>query len=114
MADGHTRHPIDTLNLPTRAHNALVRAGITTPQELAVRSDLQLLALRGFGPTSLAQVRERLAAWEREQQPDRAATEEKPPVGGELEHDALALLPGQRVFHATWLPGSPGHLFLEG
>jgi len=30
MADLYARHPIDALNLPARARNALVRAGITT------------------------------------------------------------------------------------
>ena len=104
--------PLDVLNLPTRAHNALLRAGITTVENLAARSDTELLLLRGFGPTSLAQVRERLATWERERPPDALAPEVAPVA--EHEHETIALLPGRQVLHATWLPGSPGHLFLWG
>ncbi|HDQ72186.1 MAG TPA: hypothetical protein ENN19_08825, partial [Chloroflexi bacterium] len=47
------KHPIDTLDLPTRARNALVQAGIMTLEKLATCEDGELLALRGFGPTSL-------------------------------------------------------------
>jgi SNF2 family DNA or RNA helicase len=118
MAERHAPYPIDALELPTRARNALVRAGITTPEELVGRSDLELLALREFGPTSLAQVRERLAAWEREHRPDEVVSEEEPGAGdesgGESGDDNLVLLPGRRVLHATWLTGSPGHLFIWG
>ena len=116
MADLLVAYPIDTLNLPTRARNALVRAGITMPEKLAAHSDAELLALRGFGLTSLAQVRERLAAWERERQPGEAVPGEGFAAGDEYEHDTIALLPGRRVLHATWLPGSgsPGCLFLWG
>jgi len=118
MAGLHTRHPIDALNLPPRARNALVRAGITTLEDLVARSDVELLALRGLGSTSLAQVRERLATWEREQQPDEAVPKEELSAGDEsgdeYGRELLALLPGRRVLHATWLPGPPGHLFLWG
>ncbi len=123
MAYWHT-YPIDVLNLPTRVRNTLVRAGITTLEDLLAHSDIELLALRGFGPTSLAQVRERLAAWEREHQPEpeKAAPTEppgaildaEPSAGYEVEQDTIALLPGRQVLHATWMPGSPGHLFLWG
>ena len=115
VTDPRATYPIDTLGLSTRARNALVRAGITTVEALAARSDAELLVLRGFGPTSLAQVRERLAAWEREHRPatgmpaEEARAEESREGG-----DALASLPGRRVLHATWLPGSPGRLFLWG
>jgi len=120
MAD--LQYPIDGLNLPTRTRNVLVRAGITTPEELTARSDVELLLLRGFGPTSLAQVREQLAAWERERQPDELVPGKEPgeepgagdESGDEYGRDDLALLPGRQVLHATWLPGSPGHLFLWG
>ncbi|MBL7062715.1 MAG: ATP-dependent helicase [Anaerolineae bacterium] len=115
MSDISARCPIDALNLPARARNALVQAGITTPEDVATRSDVELLALRGFGPTSLAQVRERLAAWGRERQPDQAAAPEAvPAAGGGQEHDDFPLLPGRRVLHATWLAGPPGRLFLWG
>ena len=106
-------YPIDALDLPTRARNALVRAGLTTPSDLVERSDEELLALHGFGPGSLEQVRERLSAWERERQPEQTEPEE--PVAEEKPgRDAFPLLPGRRVLHAAWLPDSPGRLFLWG
>jgi len=114
MSDLYAQYPIDALNLPTRARNALVRAGITTVEELAARSDEELLALRGFGPAGLAQVRERLAAWEREHQPDEASPKAEPAAGDAPGHDPIALMPGRQVLHATWLPGTPGCLFLWG
>jgi len=118
MANLYAQHPIDALNLPTRARNALVRAGITTLENLVARSDLELLALRGFGSTSLAHVRERLAARERERQPDEAVPGEEsgagPDDGDEHRRELLTPLPGRQVLHATWIPGSPGHLFLWG
>ena len=95
MADLYARHPIDALNLPTRTRNALVRAGITTPDDLAARGDAELLALRGFGATSLAQVRERLAARAGEQTaaPQAEPVPAAPPANGDL--------PGRQVLHAT-------------
>jgi len=102
------------LNLPPRAWNALMRAGITTVEELAACSDAELLGLRGFGLTSLAEVRERLAAWKQERQPDEERSREEPAAGDEGGADALVLLPGRRVLHATWLPGPPGRLFVWG
>ena len=118
MTDGIARYSIDALNLPARARNALVRAGITTLENLATRSDAELLLVRGFGPTSLAQVRGQLAAWEREHLPAEALPAEEPsaePEGGEeYEQEPLTILPGRQVLHATWLPGSPGHLLLWG
>ena len=118
MANRHTRYPIDELNLPTRARNALVRAGLTTPGELAARSDADLLAVRGFGATGLAQVREALAAWEREHGLEEIAPVEVPEAAEALEdeqaHEPLTLLPGRQVVHATWIPGSPALLFVWG
>ncbi|MCK4315307.1 MAG: hypothetical protein KAX24_06000, partial [Anaerolineae bacterium] len=106
MADLNASHPIDALNLPARARNALARAGITTLEELTALSDAELLALRGFGATSLAQVRERLAARAGEQTaaPQAEPVPAAPPANGDL--------PGRQVLHATWLLGPPGHLFL--
>ena len=118
MAGKHQRYSIDALGLPTRARNALVRAGLTSVEDLVARSDLELLALRGFGPTGLAQVRERLAAWEREHPQHEPSPVEPPGAGDEPEDEPggkpLAVLPGRRVIHATWLPGSPGHLVIWG
>ncbi|MDY7076678.1 MAG: DNA-directed RNA polymerase subunit alpha C-terminal domain-containing protein, partial [Chloroflexota bacterium] len=111
-----TRNSIDVLDLPTRVRNALTRAGITTLGHLATRSDTELLLLRGFGQTSLAQVRERLAAWEREHEPVKVLTEKEPNDGDEYGHDATPLLPGRQVLHATWLPPLQGEgcIFLWG
>ena len=108
MADLYAKHPIDALNLPARARNALARVGITTLEELTALSDAELLALRGFGTTSLAQVRARLAARAGEQTaaPQVEPVPAAPPANGDL--------PGRQVLHATWLPGPPGHLFLWG
>ena len=78
MADWHNRFTIDALNLPSRVRNALVRAGITTLEDLAALDDYELLTIRGFGMTSLAQVRERLAAWQRDHPPEQPAPEEAP------------------------------------
>jgi len=114
------RYPIDELNLPTRARNALVRGGVTSVEDLVAMSDADLLALRGFGATSLAQVRERLADWEPEHRPDEEVVLEAPaeasqaveePEGTPI-YESLTLLPGRQVLHATWIPGSPGCLFL--
>ena len=118
MAGKRLQYPIDALELSTRARNALVRAGLTTPEDLAARSDLDLLALRGFGPSSLEELRERLAAWKPEIQPIEDAAAEVPgeedEPADETDYEPLTLLPGRRVLHATWFPGSPGHLFLWG
>ena len=118
MANLYTRYPIDALNLPTRARNALVLAGLTTPEEVAVRTDAELLALRGFGSSSLAHVRERLAVWAQERRPDELVSAQEPNAGREgrdqQQRESLTLLPGRQVLHATWFPGSPGHLFLWG
>jgi hypothetical protein len=118
MAGRQGPYPIDELDLPTRTRNALVRAGLTTPEDLAAHSDAELLLLRGIGPTGLAQVRERLAAWERERPADELALAEgpgaEPDDGDTTGLGAPALLPGRQVLHATWLPGPPGRLFLWG
>ena len=118
MAGKRLQYPIDALELSTRARNALVRAGLTTPEDLVALSDLELLALRGFGPASLEELQERLAAWKPEIQPIEDAPaegsgEEDEPAD-EVEYEPLTLLPGRRVLHATWFPGSPGTLFLWG
>ncbi len=133
MTDRNAQHAIDVLNLPARARNALVRAGIKTVEDLASLSAVELLAIRGFGSTSLAQVQERLAAWKREHPADEAPSEWRHPSeeaapeswvrqpgsyqGGVDEsgpYEDLTLLPGRQVLHATWLPVTPGQLFLWG
>jgi hypothetical protein len=50
------------LGLPTRAVNALAKAGITSHDALAALSDLQLAAISGMGPETLAAVRTRVPA----------------------------------------------------
>lgn len=54
--------PIDTLLLSTRTHNGLVRAGIQNLQELVSYEAHELLAIRGFGTTSLEEVRAQMNA----------------------------------------------------
>jgi SNF2 family DNA or RNA helicase len=118
MADRHGRYTIDALNLPSRARNALVRAGITALEDLVALGDADLLTIHGFGSTSLAQVRERLAVWQREHPPEEAVPEEVLTASDEsaIEYgpDAFPLLPGRQVLHATWLPDPSPHLFLWG
>ena len=119
MADWHGRYTIDALNLPSRVRNALVRAGITALEDLATLGDYELLTIRGFGMTSLAQVRERLAVWQRDHLPGEPVVPEKAPdasdePGIEYGPDAFSLLPGRHVLHATWLPDPSPHLFLWG
>jgi len=84
MLNRHASYSIDALNLPTRVRNTLVRAGVTAVEELADLSDAELLALRGFGSTSLVQVREALARWEREHTPEETVVMEE----SEAEPDA--------------------------
>ncbi len=115
MGDVNVQHPIDRLDFPTRARNALVRAGITTPEEVLQLEDEGLLAIRGFGQTSLEQVRERMAVWEQDhvsagpQLEENLPAEPVPPPP-----PAFTLLPGRHVVHATWIPGSSGRLFVWG
>ncbi len=49
--------PFAGLNLCRRAVNALRLAGIATPEQAAEMRESDLLALRCFGPTSLAVLR---------------------------------------------------------
>jgi len=106
MSGDDTLYPIDLLDLPTRARNALVEAGLTTPQDLMRRSDEELLAIHGIGPASLKAVHIRLGLWKEQQSEEEA--EEPPPA----QRDPLPLLPGRRVLHAAWLPDSSGRLLL--
>ncbi|MBN1178233.1 MAG: ATP-dependent helicase [Anaerolineae bacterium] len=102
---------IDVLDLPTRAFNALMRAGIVTLADLRSCSDVDLLRMRGFGMTTLAQVRERLSAWERDHPLPPVGDETPAPAPPPPPFEPFALLPGRRVLHATWLSGA---LFLWG
>ena len=57
--------PIEVLGLSTRVHNSLDRAGIATVEEILgklAEGDEELLALKNFGPKSLAELKERLQA----------------------------------------------------
>jgi DNA-directed RNA polymerase alpha subunit len=49
--------PFADLNLCRRAINALRQAGIATPEQAAEMRESDLLALRCFGPASLAVLR---------------------------------------------------------
>ena len=55
--------PVTGLGLSERSRNCLLRSGIMLVSELIKHSSLELLALRNFGETSLADVDERLDAF---------------------------------------------------
>lgn len=55
--------PLDLLALSPRPHNCLRRAGIDTIGQLAAMSEEQLLAVRNLGPTSLAEIQQKLAGY---------------------------------------------------
>ncbi len=112
MTEGQTIYPIDLLNFSTRLRNLLLRLDLTTPNDLARRSDEELLALPGFGPTSLRQVRKQLKIWEREQQIVEVTEEE--PAETSVEQDLFSVLPGRRVLHAAWFPNPSSRLFIWG
>ncbi len=109
MTDEPTIYPIDLLDLPTRVRNALIRAGLTTPDGLMRCEDAELLTVSGIGPVSLKQVRKRLALWEQEHRPAEEAKD-----ADRAPRDPFPLLRGQRVLHAAWLPGAQGQLLLWG
>ena len=50
------------LNLCRRAVNALLQAGIATPEEAAAMRESDLLALRCFGPASLKVLKDAVPA----------------------------------------------------
>jgi N utilization substance protein A len=57
--------PIETLGLSTRVYNSLNQAGIATVEEILEKlaeGDEEMLAIKNFGPKSLAEVKERLQA----------------------------------------------------
>ncbi len=110
MSDTDTIRPIDLLDLSTRVRNALVRAGLTTPQDLMHLTDEELLARDRIGPASVKEVRERLAFWEQQQQQRQDAPRDAEPILG----DPFPRLPGHRVLHAAWLPVASGGLFVWG
>ncbi len=45
---------LQVLALPTKIHNALMRAGIVTVEDLAAMSDHEVLAVRGISKNGLA------------------------------------------------------------
>ena len=65
--------PLGTLGLSVRSHNALMRAGIRTVGKLVGMSDKDLLNVHNIGVKSLADIREKLAAYLAEHPlPDKA------------------------------------------
>lgn len=54
--------PIRELNFCVRTHNCLVSANIETVRDLMKHSDSQLMIIRSFGKTSLAEVKRKLTA----------------------------------------------------
>lgn len=55
--------PLDVLGLSNRAHNCLRRAGFRSIADVASLTDEQLLSVRNLGAKTLAEVREKLAAY---------------------------------------------------
>lgn len=54
--------PISELNLSSRAENCLQHGNILTVRDLVSKTEQELLELRSFGETTLAEVREKLAS----------------------------------------------------
>lgn len=52
---------IENLNFSVRVYNCLKRAGIDTVEQLEKMSDNDLMALRNFGVSCLAEVRQKVA-----------------------------------------------------
>lgn len=77
---------ISDLGLSVRATNCLSRAGIKTAEELAQKSDLELLGIRSFGIGCLHEVREALARMEGTMQEQRGL-----PVAGKLPEQKMEL-----------------------
>ncbi len=55
--------PLEMLGLSTRPHNALVRSGITTVEQLATMSDGEIMKVRNIGTKSLTEIEDRLKAY---------------------------------------------------
>ena len=109
MTHEETLYPIDLLDLPTRRRNALLTEGISTPEDLRRRSDVELLSIYDIGPVSLKEIKRQLVLWEHERQ-----VEEEPEEEPTAARDPFPLLPARHVLHAAWLPGEPGRLFVWG
>jgi len=113
-------YPIDLLHLSTRTRNALVRANLTTPEELLALSEYELLSIRGLGPKSVAEILDCLRSWVKEnslsagvqtsQEEENGLAldrtmEDEAEVGSEPNRQAtytLLSLPGRYVLHAAW------------
>lgn len=52
---------IDKLELSSRTRNSLVEAGITTVADLKAKSETELAEIKGLGPKSLTEIKEKLA-----------------------------------------------------
>ncbi len=109
MTPEEVLYPIDLLDLPPRARNALLTEGISTPEDLRRRGDAELLSIYGIGPVSLKEIKKRLVWWEHEEQPEK-----DPDEAPGAARDPFPLLPARHVLHAAWLPGEPGRVFVWG
>jgi DNA-directed RNA polymerase alpha subunit len=59
--------PIGAIKLPTRIHNALLSAGLTTVGQVRETTDTELMRLQNFAEKSLAYVRRQLGAYKSSQ-----------------------------------------------
>lgn len=60
---------IEELKFSVRVYNCLKRAGIDTVEQLKWMSDEDLMCLRNFGTTCLAEVRQKVAWWRKFKKP---------------------------------------------
>ena len=93
--------PIDVLNLSIRSYNCLQRSDLRTVAQVATLSDEELSAIRQLGPKTLAEIREKLAAYlsehplpnEAEQSPPEPAAQEVEPLPPQPPSPPLDLIP---------------------
>jgi carbon monoxide dehydrogenase subunit G len=78
---------LDDLGLPTRVVASLRREGITTVEQLAGKSEHDLLAVDGIGPASVEDIKSQLAARGLSGQPDTPASRAAS-NGGAMTHSA--------------------------
>ena len=61
QSEGLLNQPASELELSVRARKCLQRLGITTLADLTVRSEPELMTIKNFGETSLAEIKRQLA-----------------------------------------------------
>lgn len=85
-------HSINELDLSVRAHSALVNDRIETIEQLKAKPDWELLRLPNFGKVSLADVKEAIAKWDKENSFAPWVPVPLPPPTSKVDVAALHLL----------------------